>query len=376
MTRWLLPVGLAVFALPAPTTAQPAGVRVTTLPAVPVVERDEHQQLLNFDFSLQNESGHPREVVRIEVAVYDRQDRLVRRQFIWASGAASPALLTVPDRVVPPGQRLSLFNPFYAFPSNIEIGRLHYQFVFETRGIEPVSSAEIDVKPVAAETTTLTLPVDGPAIVYDGHDFYSHHRRIPIGGAMAEKLGLHANPVRFANDFTPLGPQGELARGPLDRPANWYAFGATVRAPAAGEVVSSANDVPDNRIENGRLVTAEVATSDELRAALGNHVVIRHATHEYSVLAHLEAGTVTVVPGDRVTSGQVVGRIGFSGDTGFHVHVHQMLVTEATMAGEGLPSYFHQARRVALPRGPGSAGPILSHARLDTGDIVEAVPPR
>ena len=33
----------------------------------------------------------------------------------------------------------------------------------------------------------LILPVDGPAIVYDGHDFYSHHRRIPLGSAAEVK---------------------------------------------------------------------------------------------------------------------------------------------------------------------------------------------
>jgi murein DD-endopeptidase MepM/ murein hydrolase activator NlpD len=268
---------------------------------------------------------------------------------------------------------LSLFNPFYALPAELSIGRLRYEFVFGTVGIDPTASAVVEVAPVEYRgRARLVLPVDGPAIDYDGHDFYSHHRLIPLGGPLARRAGLTTNPVRYANDLTPVGPNGELTRGDLATPADWYAHGAAVRAPAAGVVVSALNDVPENSIERGERVVPASA-QDGLAASLGNHVIVRHGPGEFSLLAHLLVGSVPVAVGDSVSQGQQVGRIGFSGDTGFHVHVHQMLMNAPTLSAEGLPSYFDRIRRVALPRRAGAPGPVLTHARLDTGDIVEAV---
>jgi hypothetical protein len=206
--------------------------------------------------------------------------------------------------------------------------------------------------------------------VYDGHDYYSHHRRIPLDHEFVKRSGLSANPVRYANDWTPVGPDGRLARGALDSIQGWYAYGAKVRAPATGVVVSVANDVPDNRVEEGRLRVPDDASSDGLKAALGNHLIIRHRPDEYTLLAHLRAGTVLAAVGDTVREGQEVGEIGFSGDTGFHVHLHQMLMTGATLSAEGLPSYFDGVQRIVMGATPTPTGGVVSGVRLDTGDLV------
>ena len=366
---------LLLAALLARLTGSPdTTVRVDAFPANPIIERDAGTQYLNFDFGLTNSTDQPREVRRIDLTVFDARNRLVHRQFVSATGAASPGLLTVPERIIPANGLLNIFNPFFALPGHLEIGRLHYEFVFATRAIEPTASVGIDIVPKAlAAPVRLTLPVDGPALLYDGHDFYAHHRRIPLGSALARQRKLVANPVRFANDWTPVGPNGELARGPLATPTNWYAYGATVRAPAAGVVVSALNDVPDNRIDGDDLVVPPEVAADELEASLGNHLIIKHRDGVYTLLAHLKAGSVRFAVGDTIRQGVVVGEIGFSGDTGFHVHVHQMLMTEPTLAGEGLPSYFDRVRRVSLSGGSVPYGPTLVGARLDTGDLVISV---
>ena len=220
----------------------------------------------------------------------------------------------------------------------------------------------------------LMLPLDGPALVYDGHDFYSHHRRIPIDNEFARQTGLSTNPVRYANDWTPVGPDGKLSRGPLESIQEWYGYGARVHAPATGVVVSVANDVGDNRVEDGRLRVPEEAPTDELKAALGNHLIIRHRPDEYTLLAHLRAGTVRAAVGDTVHEGQEVGEIGFSGDTGYHVHLHQMLLTAPTFSAEGLPSYFDGVQRIIMGTTPTPLGPVQSGLRLDTGDLVMKAP--
>jgi hypothetical protein len=244
------------------------------------------------------------------------------------------------------------------------------EFAFEVQGIEPVRTVSLDVTPWAHRPVTrLTLPLDGPALVYDGHDFYSHHRRIPLDNEFAKRSGLTSNPVRYANDWSPVGPDGKLSRGSLEAIREWYGYGVKVRAPAGGVVVSVANDVPDNRVEGGRLIPPEGGPED-IRAALGNHLIIRHRADEFTLLAHLRAGTVHAAVGDTVRQGQVVGEIGFSGDTGFHVHLHQMMLTGPTFSAEGLPSYFDAVQRVAMGATASPLGPILTRTRLDTGDLV------
>ena len=56
-------------------------------------------------------------------------------------------------------------------------------------------------------------------------------------------------------------------------------------------------------------------------ALAGNCVIIDHGNSEYSVMMHMQPGSVTVRVGDRVATGQVIGRLGNSGSaTGPHVH--------------------------------------------------------
>lgn len=53
----------------------------------------------------------------------------------------------------------------------------------------------------------------------------------------------------------------------------------------------------------------------------GNHVKIKHADGTYTNYAHLSKGSITVMAGDVVEQGQVIGKLGHSGfSTGPHLH--------------------------------------------------------
>lgn len=370
MRRFLVAALVTLVAGWAPVQAQ-AGISIRTFPAVPLVEWDGQGQYLHFDFGLENASDTARTVERIELTVFDPAGRMVRQQFVWSKGAASPTLKGV-DLALPAHGKLGLFNPFFSLPGSLPLGRLRYRFIFAMDGLTPTAVVTHEVTPTRyAYPAAMTPPVDGPALLYDGHEYYSHHRRIPLGTAALTAAGFSTNPVRYANDFTPVGPAGELSRGSLAEPTAWYAYGATVRAPAAGEVVAAASDVSDNRIAKGELILPEgFDRLDELRKGLGNHVIIKHSGGLYSTLAHLRAGSVRVAVGDHVQAGQPVGQIGFSGDTGFHVHVHHMVTGELKFMTEGLPVRYDRVRRIGLPRS-GPPAPAADGVRLDTGDLFE-----
>lgn len=94
----------------------------------------------------------------------------------------------------------------------------------------------------------------------------------------------------------------------------YYCHDEPVLAPADGVVV----DTFDAVLESDR---AGGLSHPLKRSIPGGHVVIRHADSEYSFLAHLRPGSVTVEPGDRVTRGQQVGRCGHSGNSS-EPHLH------------------------------------------------------
>ena len=71
--------------------------------------------------------------------------------------------------------------------------------------------------------------------------------------------------------------------------------------------------------------------------APGNVIVIDVGDGRFATYAHLKAGSLQVKQGDRVVEGQVLARIGNSGNTlGPHLHF-QIADAPEPLSGEGLP---------------------------------------
>ncbi len=102
-------------------------------------------------------------------------------------------------------------------------------------------------------------------------------------------------------------------------------YGREILAPAAGTVVYARNDVPTNPHpgeEPGDNWYRPL--HDPVMAYAGNCVIVDHGDSEYSVMMHMQVGSVAVKVGDRVATGQVIGRLGNSGDA-FGPHLHYQL---------------------------------------------------
>jgi len=117
---------------------------------------------------------------------------------------------------------------------------------------------------------------------------------------------------RFALDLQMLGEGGVRARGLLPRDLDRYAiFGHEVRSPCVGVVLAAVDGLPDHAPPE----------RDPAHPA-GNHVAI-DCGEGVVFLAHLQDGSVAVARGDRVGAGQVLGRVGNSGNTTEpHLHIH------------------------------------------------------
>jgi hypothetical protein len=75
-----------------------------------------------------------------------------------------------------------------------------------------------------------------------------------------------------------------------------------------------------------------------LKDAGGNHVIVDIGGGRYAFYAHLIPNSITVKEGDRVRRGQVLGRLGNSGNTNFpHLHFHVMDAPLPLGADHNLP---------------------------------------
>ncbi len=170
--------------------------------------------------------------------------------------------------------------------------------------------------------------------------------------------GLHAYGQTYAIDLVhapdgkPYAPQmgwSPVTQDPRGRPG----FGRPVVAPADGTVARVHDRERDHRTRAswpGLLLWVVEGFFRELTGPdriLGNHVTIEVEPGAYAVVAHLQRGSVTVRPGDRVAAGQPIAACGNSGSsTDPHVHVQVMDRPRALFAA-GLPIVFPDGE---LPR--------------------------
>lgn len=112
---------------------------------------------------------------------------------------------------------------------------------------------------------------------------------------------------------------------------------------ACGGVVEEAFDGLDDTDDNTDLAEIEARYGEHARID-GNHVLLRHPGGELSLYAHLQKGSVIVKPGEPVTAGQQIGRVGSSGSSWVpHLHFHVM---RDGIEGPGVPVVFDNLRTI------------------------------
>lgn len=198
------------------------------------------------------------------------------------------------------------------------------------------------------------LPLDGPVtVVWGGPTLDANYHAI-----MPDQ--------RWAYDLL-VTSGGRSFRGEGARLEDYHAYGRPVLAPADGVVRIAHDREPDGAIGQWGVWRA-----------LGNHVVLEVAPAEFLFIAHLQRGSVGVEAGERVRAGQVLGRVGNSGNSSEpHIHVH-LQDTAKPYLGEGIPFYFHGYRLGghSVSRGMPLGGRSPMTRWLPgafTGDIVEHI---
>jgi hypothetical protein len=188
---------------------------------------------------------------------------------------------------------------------------------------------EDDYTPVpSVDLATLAPPLrGGPWMAIYDPSMARGHRRVYIDGNI---------PGRFAVDFMKVDAEGKMFHGDEQQVANWYGYGADVLAVADGVIT----DVRDSVAESATLS----ATKHPLAEASGNYIALSLGHDRYAFYEHLQPGSIRVKKGDRVRAGQVIAKLGYSGDsTGPHLHFH-VADHNSDLAAEGLPFVFASFR--------------------------------
>ena len=144
---------------------------------------------------------------------------------------------------------------------------------------------------------------------------------------------------RFCVDWNKIDDAGNLFLGDYRVCENWYVYGEQVYAVADGQVVSVKDGMPDQ----SPVFTQPIPTT--LFDGEGNSVVI-HINGGYVVYGHLIPNSIKVKPGQIVKKGDVVGKVGNSGDSDAP-HLHFGLHTDFPYyISEGLPYYIDALEKI------------------------------
>ncbi len=194
----------------------------------------------------------------------------------------------------------------------------------------------VNVAPVTLQTrkpVTIAPPLTGPNWVDgDGCCDTSAHRSAlnPINGQL---WGAE----RFAIDYVQLDPGYRMVTGNPDKLESFPYFGADIHAVGDGTVVGVLDGLPEQ-------TPGKAPEGLPLDQYAGNHIVQDLGDGNYALYAHIKTGTVKVKPGDRLSTGQVIGSVGNSGNsTAPHLHFHVMS-TPDPLRSDGLPFVFSNLR--------------------------------
>lgn len=142
-------------------------------------------------------------------------------------------------------------------------------------------------------------------------------------------------PEYFAIDFVRLDAQKRLYVGDIANVKNWFGYGSEIVSATPGRVVEVLDNL-NNQIPGQPLSALK---PDEYG---GNHVIVDIGDGKYAGYAHMAPGSVVVRKGDNVQRGQVLGKLGSSGNSdGPHLHF-QIMDSASFLNTNGLPFVFDQ----------------------------------
>jgi hypothetical protein len=338
--------GIAIFAAASPALAEPPTPEIVSplvatpiAPPNPVIGADGRSHLV-YEIVLMDIGGSAIALKKIEAldangdAVLATLDGEALAKILRLTGNGKGATL-------PAGGSGVLFMDVTLAEDAMVPRALKHQFQV---AVSPSNGNDRDPGPQSPQTQSFVgapLEVGKPAVVIAPPlkgsrwvvaggccDTITYHRgaTLPINGAVRVA-------ERYAIDFVQLDDKNKIASGPIDNLSSYAFFGREIYSVADGTVVAMADDRPEQ-------VPGKLPEGIPLQMALGNYVVVDIGEGRFAFYAHMQPGSLRVRPGEKVTTGQLLGLLGNSGNTDApHLHFHVMDAASPLLSN-GLPYAF------------------------------------
>lgn len=128
----------------------------------------------------------------------------------------------------------------------------------------------------------------------------------------------------------------------------YYCWGQEVYAPCDGVIISAKDGYMErkrtklfsdmaNAYKNAKYFDPK---KDAVQSVAGNYIIIKYRDNIYAGLCHLQTGSIQVSVGQKVKRGDVIGKVGHSGNS-YAPHLHFQLMDSPDIAiANGLPCAF------------------------------------
>ncbi len=149
--------------------------------------------------------------------------------------------------------------------------------------------------------------------------------------------GMLVNGQRFAIDWKQANENGEFYTGDRTKNESYVDYGAPIYAVADGTITTTLDTLDPN--PPGVLPAADPVLGPKITVETvdGNNIVQDIGGGAYAFYAHLQKGSLLVKPGDRVTKGQVIAKLGNTGNANAsHMHFH-LMDGPSVLGSDGLP---------------------------------------
>ncbi len=232
-------------------------------------------------------------------------DRLVR-------ALDAPADRRAPLAVAAGGRRVVYVDLGEKAPPRVLHHELRVEEQAPSAARDIAAEAALDVIVDPAPPVVLGAPLAGGpwAAVYHS-DWERGHRRV-----FYTIDGVTRLPGRYTIDFVKLDDAGRTARGDGDVVAESFGYGADVLAVSDAIVAAVRDDMPE-------AARVSAGVKHQQNEAAGNYVSLDLGKGRFAVYEHLKPRSIRVRPGQRVSRGDIIGQLGFTGDsTGPHLHLH------------------------------------------------------
>ena len=336
---------------PEPSVATPLLANVIAAP-IPVPTSDGK---IHLAYELQVTNALSQEVTLTSVTVLDRDVALLNLSAEQLPYWTRVIGTSTPTTKLGPAQSAIVWldvvlDKDTAVPENL----MHAVGISVPKPMLPLFPAAMTehVAPVTVQTRTpvvIAPPLAGPGWL-DGNGCcgMSAHRMAlnPINGQL---WGAE----RFAIDYLQLGPDGRVSEGDSTKLESYPFFGADIHAVADGPVVAAVDGLPEQ-------VPGTDPTGLPLDQYAGNHIVQDLGDGNYALYAHIKTGEVKVKPGDQLTTGQVIGAVGNTGNSDApHLHFHVMS-TPDPLRSDGLPYVFTSFKLDSRMANADALGPLVA----------------